>query len=106
MIVNYPKREIHLLPNSHFNEKFDYAYNGLGIFYENGKIVVGDVIAGSPGAKANIMIGDEIFAVGNNLSHNIMSYKNILQTPNEDIKMVVKRGVNLITVTLHTTSIK
>jgi hypothetical protein len=106
MIFNYPKREIHLLPNGHFNEKFDYAYTGLGIYYEEGKIVVGDVIEGSPAAKAKILVGDEIFSVGNNLSHNIMTYKNILQTPNEDIKVIVKRGENFVMLYLHTTSIK
>ncbi|GAB2839884.1 aspartyl protease family protein [Ferruginibacter profundus] len=106
MILNYPKREIHLLPNGHFNEKFDYAYTGMGIYYENGKITVGDVIEGSPAAKAKIMAGDEIFSVGNNLSHNIMTYKNILQTPNEDIKVIVKRGEAFLMVTLHTVSIK
>jgi len=106
MILNYPKREIHLLPNGHFNEKFDYAYTGLGIYYEDGKIVVGDVIDGSPAAKAKILVGDEIFSVGNNLSHNIMTYKNILQTPNEDIKVIIKRGEAYVMLYLHTTSIK
>jgi hypothetical protein len=106
MIFNYPKREIHLLPNSHFNEKFDYAYTGLGIFYENGKIVVGDVVEGSPGAKAKILPGDEIFSVSNNLSHNIMTYKNLLQVPNEDVKIVLLRDKNLLMVTMHTTTIR
>jgi hypothetical protein len=106
MIFNYPKREIHLLPNSRFNEKFDYAYTGLGIYYEEGKIVVGDVIEGSPAAKAKIMVGDELFSVGNNLSHNIMTYKNILQTPNEDIKLIIKRGEAYVMLYLHTVSIK
>jgi len=106
MILNYPKREIHLLPNSHFNERFDYAYSGLGIYYENGKIVVGDVIEGSPAAKAKILSGDEIFSVGNNLSHNIQTYKNILQTPNEDIKVIIKRGAAFLMLNLRTTSIR
>ena len=106
LIINYPKREIHLLPNSHFNERFDYAYTGLGIYYENGKIIVGDVIEGSPGAKAKVMVGDEIFAVGKNFSHNIMAYKNILQTPDEDIKMIIKRGKDFILLNLHTATIK
>jgi len=106
MIFNYPKREIHLLPNSHFNEKFDYAYTGLGIFYENGKIVVGDVIPGSPGAKAKILAGDEIFSVANNLSHNIMTYKNLLQVANEEVKIVLLRNKQLMMVTMRTTSIR
>jgi Aspartyl protease len=106
MIMNYPKREIHLLPNSHFNELFDYAYTGLGIYYENGKIVIGDIIAGSPGDKAKLKAGDEVFAVGKDFSHNINSYKNILQTPNIEIKVIVKRDDQLIQLTLRTQSIR
>jgi len=106
MTINYPKREIHLLPNSHFKESFDYAYTGLGIYYERGKIVVGDVIEGSPGAKANFVAGDEIFAVGNNFSHNINTYKNILQVAGEQIKVIVKRKNELIVLTLYTLSIR
>lgn len=106
MILNYPKREIHLLPNGHYNEKFDYAYTGLGIYYENGKIVVGDVIEGSPAAKAKLLPGDEIFSVANNLSHNIQTYKNLLQTPNEDIKVIVKREGAYIMLNLHTSIIR
>lgn len=106
MIMNYPKREIHLIPNGHFNELFDYAYTGLGIYYENGKIVVGDVIAGSPGDKAKLKPGDELFAVGKDFSHNINAYKNILQTPNIEIKLIVKRDDQLIQLTLRTQSIR
>jgi hypothetical protein len=32
MIFNYKKREIHLLPNSHFRDNFEYSYTGLTIF--------------------------------------------------------------------------
>ena len=106
MIINYPKREIHLLPNNHFNESFDYAYTGLGIYYVDGKIMVEDVIDGSPAAKAKFMPGDEVFTVGNNLSHNINAYKNILQTPNQIIKVIVKRGEDFKILNLHTKSIK
>lgn len=105
MILNYPKREIHLSPNSHFREYFDYAYTGLGIYYVNGKIIVEDVIPDSPAERSGIQPGDEIFAVGNNLSHNIQQYKNILQIPNEKIKIVVMRDTKLIILTLRTESI-
>ncbi len=106
MIINYPKREIHLVPNSHFKEAFDYAYTGLGIYYEDGKIVVGDVIEGSPGAKARFLPGDEVFSVGNNFSHNINIYKNILQTANEEIRVIVKRKEELIILNLYPLSIR
>ena len=91
IILNYPKREIHLSPNSHFRDYFDYAYTGLGIYYVNGKIMVEDVIKDSPAERSGFLPGDEIFAVGNNFSHNIQQYKNILQLPNERIKILVLR---------------
>ena len=106
MVINYPKREIHLQPNKHFKESFDYAYTGLGIYYDDGKIIVEDVIEGSPGAKAKFMVGDEVFAVNNNFSHNINAYKNILQTANEEIKVIVKRNQQLIVLNLYPVSIK
>ena len=106
MIINYPKREIHLQPNNHFKENFDYAYTGLGIYYDDGKIIVEDVIEGSPGAKAKFMVGDEVFAVNSNFSHNINAYKNILQTANEEIKVIVKRNQQLLVLNLYPVSIK
>lgn len=106
LVLNYPKREIHLLPNSHFKDPFDYAYTGLGIYYTDGKIMVEDVIEGSPADKAKFMVGDEVFAVGANFSHNITAYKNILQTPDEVVKVIVVRNKQFIQLTLHTKSIK
>jgi hypothetical protein len=106
MIFNYPKREIHLFPNSHFKEPFDYSYTGLGIYYTDGKIMVEDVIEASPAAKANFIPGDEIISVANNFSHNINTYKNILQNANEAIKVIVARKGQLVILTLHTKSIK
>jgi hypothetical protein len=106
MIFNYPKREIHLSPNSFFNERFDYAYTGLGIYFTDGKIMVEDVIPGSPADKAKFKVGDEVMIVGTNFSHNITAYKNILQTPNQNIKVIVKRGTELVTLNLYTESIR
>ena len=95
MVLNYPRREIHILPNSHFNESFDYAYTGLGLYFIDGRIIAEDVIKGSPADKAGIRMGDELISVGKNISYNIQAYKNILQTPNEEIKLIVF-FVNLI----------
>ena len=106
MTLNYPQREIHLSPNSHFNEPFDYAYTGLGIYFIDGKIIVDDVIEGSPATKAGFKPGDEIFAVNTNFSHNIMAYKNILQSPNETIKVIVNRGHRVVMLYLKTINIR
>ena len=106
MVLNYPRREIHILPNSHFNESFDYAYTGLGLYFIDGRIIAEDVIKGSPADKAGIRMGDELISVGKNISYNIQAYKNILQTPNEEIKLIVKRNDRLIELTINTLSIR
>lgn len=105
MIINYGQREIHLQPNGHFNELFDYSYTGMGIYYIDDKIMVEDVILGSPAEKAGLKIGDEIFSVGNNLSHNIQQYKNMLLVPNQRLKIIVLRNKYLVELTLKTSSI-
>ena len=106
MIFNYPSREIHLIPNTHFSERFDYAYTGLGIYYIEGKVIVEDVIEGSPADKAKFKVNDEIVGVDKNLSGNIQAYKNILQTPNASIKVIVKRANVLKELTINTRSIR
>lgn len=107
MVINYPNREIHLSPNTHFDETFDYAYTGLGIYFVNGKIMVEDVIAGSPADLANFKIDDEVIAVDRNFSLNMQVYKAILQRPDESIKVVVRReGGELVELTLNTIHIR
>lgn len=106
MTINYPNREIHLQPNSHFNEDFDYAYTGLGIYMVNGKITVEDVIADSPADKARFKVNDEIIAVNRNFSLNMQVYKNMLQKPFESIKVLIRRDGILKELTLNTISIR
>jgi PDZ domain/Aspartyl protease len=106
MIFNYPNREIHLQPNSHFTEDFDYAYTGLGIYFVDGKIMVEDVIAGSPADKAHFKVGDEILAVNKNFSLNMQLYKTILQKPYETVSVIIKRGTVLKELAISTISIR
>ncbi len=106
LIFNYPNREIHLSPNSHFGEDFDYAYTGLGIYYVNGKIIVEDVIEGSPADKAGFKVNDEVIAVNKNFSMNIQAYKNILQKPYEAVNVILSRNGVISQVTINTISIR
>jgi hypothetical protein len=106
MTINYPNREIHLKPNKHFNEDFDYAYTGLGIYLVNGKIIVEDVIEGSPADKARFKINDEILAVNKNFSLNMQVYKNILQKPFEAIHILIRRDGLLKEIIMNTVSIR
>ena len=92
VILNYRKREIHILPNRSFKEPFDYAYCGLGVYYVDGKVVVEDVVPGSPGEEAGFKQGDVILGVGNNYSNNILVYKALMQNVGEKIRFVVMRN--------------
>lgn len=105
LIINYPENKIHLAPNTHFNEPFDYSYIGLGIFMVDGEVVVEDVIEESPGEKAGFRPGDRIVAVEGNFSNNIQAYKALLQTPGARLKIIVRRESGLKILYLHVASI-
>lgn len=106
LTINYPKREIHLLPNSHFKDPFDYAYTGLAIYYIDGVIIVEDVIPGSPAEKAGFKVDDIIIGVENNFSNNIMQYKTIFQTLNQKIKVTVSRNSELLQLKIKAASLR
>jgi predicted aspartyl protease len=93
--LNYDRREIYLLPNSHYRDQFDYSYTGLGIYWTEGEIRIGDVMAESPADKAGLKLDDVVIAVNNNFSNNIQIYKNILQSVGEKVKVIIKRNGDL-----------
>lgn len=93
--LNYDRREIYLLPNSHYRDQFDYSYTGLGIYWVDGEIRIGDVMPESPAEKAGLKLDDVVIAVNNNFSNNIQIYKNILQSVGEKVKVIIKRNGDL-----------
>jgi predicted metalloprotease with PDZ domain len=105
MVINYDQREIHLLPNTHFRDAFDYAYTGLGIYWVEGDIRVVDVMPGSPADKAGLKKDDIIVAVDNNVSRNIQVYKDLLETANAQIHIVIQREGKLRSVYMKVKSI-
>jgi hypothetical protein len=92
MIINYPKREIHLLPNSHFYERFDYSYTGVNMYFVDGKIYTDEVIKGSPAYKAGLKKDDIIIGINTNFSNDISAYKNLMQNVGEKITLVIMRN--------------
>jgi hypothetical protein len=98
--LNYEKNEIHLIPNSFFKDPFDYAYTGLGLYDNDGSVVIEDIIPNSPGDKAGFMLGDTIIAMNNNFSKDIRQYKTILQSETNKIKVIVLRAGELIEISL------
>jgi predicted metalloprotease with PDZ domain len=92
MIINYPQHEIHLTPNSHFHDLFDYSYTGMTMYYLDGQIYADDIIKGSPADKAGIKNGDMIVAIDTNFSNNIEIYKNLLQRTGEKKSLLIMRN--------------
>lgn len=91
IVFNYKKREIHLLPNSHYRENFDYSYTGMSIYFIDGRIIIDDIIPGSPAAKAKFEKDDVIISVNNNFSNDINQYKDLLQSAESRVRVLIMR---------------
>jgi len=104
--LNYDRRMIYMVPNSHYRDQFDYSYTGLGLYWMNGEIRVGDVMKESPAEKAGLKEDDILLSVGNNFSNNIQTYKNLLQNTGDKLKLIVNRNGELLQMNLQVKSIR
>ncbi len=104
--LNYPEQSIHIKPNEHFADSFDYSYTGLGIYLIDGQIKVIDIIEGSPGDKAGFKPDDIIFSIENNASNNIQAYKNLFQNSLGKIKVVILRNNVPLMLTMNVKDIR
>jgi hypothetical protein len=96
VILNYDRRDIYLVPNSHFNDVFDYSYTGIELYYIDGRIIIGDVATGSPAEDAGLMEGDVVVAVNKNFSQNLQQYKAAIQSTGDRLQLVIQRDGQLI----------
>lgn len=96
LILNYPQKEIYLLPNSHFQDPFDYSYTGMTMYNLDGIIYVDDIIPGSPADKCGLKDGDVVMAIKSNFSGDIEVYKNLLQKTGTSIDVLIMRNNNPI----------
>ncbi|MDX1937053.1 MAG: aspartyl protease family protein [Flavihumibacter sp.] len=104
-IINYEKRDVYLIPNTHFRDPFDYSYTGLNFYYINNKVIVTEVMKGSPAEQAGIKEGDEIIGINNILTKNMLALKNALQVPGEKAKILVQREEGPVLITMRVKSI-
>lgn len=104
--LNYVRQEIHLVPNSHFRDLFDYAYSGMSLYYVDGKVIVDDVVVGSPAEKAGLKKEDIILGVGSDLSNNLQQYKTLLQETGKKINLLVSRPSGVTMISLRPISIR
>jgi hypothetical protein len=95
-ILNYDKRDIYLTPNTHFQEPFDYSYSGVELYYINESIVVGDVAKNSPAEAAGLKEGDIVVAINKAFDQNLSALKAALQNTGDKVKIIVRRGTELM----------
>lgn len=105
VILNYDKRDIHLIPNKHYNDQFDYSYSGLELYMIDGLILVGDVARGSPAELAGVKEGDIVLGVNKIFNQNLQHYKAAMQSTGEKITLVIRRDDELLTIEFKVKSI-
>ena len=105
IILNYSKKEFYFMPNSHYQEHFDYSYSGIELYMVDGRIILGDVATGSPAEAAGLREGDIVIGINNMLGQNIQQFKTALQATGEKIKMIVNRDGELLEYTFRIKSI-
>lgn len=94
--LNYGKKEIYMLPNTHFRDMFDYSYTGLIIYLINGRVEVTDIIKGSPAEKAGFRTGDIIMGINNNLGPNLQLFRELLKNIGTRATCLVSRDRELL----------
>ena len=96
LILNYAKREFYFMPNSRYQDPFDYAYSGIELYYIDGEIVIGDVAAKSPAEAAGLKEGDVLIGINKLIGQDIQHYKAALQTDGEKVKIIISRDGQLM----------
>jgi len=94
--LNYAKKEIYLLPNTHFRDMFDYSYTGLIIYLIDGKVEITDIIKGSPAEKAGFKKGDIVIAINNYVGSNLQLYRELLKNVGTRVNLLIMRNNELI----------
>ena len=92
LIVNYPHSEIYIIPNSNYRTPFDYSYSGVNIGLIDGKVMITDVMPGSPGDLAGLKEGDIILEINGNAHQDVQTYQNLLKTMGPKVKVRVHRS--------------
>ncbi len=103
--LNYPDKQIYIIPNTHFTDRFDYSYTGLVMYFIDGHVTVTDVMAGSPAERAGFKPGDIIVSVGSNFSNDIQVYRELLKSVGSRVQVIVMREGALLDMKLSIKSI-
>jgi PDZ domain/Aspartyl protease len=91
LIINYNRSEIYIRPNGAYSSPFDYSYTGISIALLEGRVVVTDVMPGSPGQRAGLREGDIILMVNGDGQQDVQTYQSLLRTFGPKVKLLVRR---------------
>lgn len=105
-ILNYNTQELHLMPNSNYYENFDYSYTGLSIYYKDKAIIVVDIADSSPAQLAGFEIGDIIIGINKTFVTTLKQAKDLLQTTNRNLQVIILRNNAPQNITLRPLSIR
>lgn len=76
LILNYPEDKIHILPNGHFYDRFDYHYSGISFYTIDGSVSIVDIVPGSPGDLFGFKVDDIIFSIDKKIVINSQTIKD------------------------------
>ena len=96
--LDFPGREIHLIPNRSYHDKFHYDMSGIEVMAEvpdQTAYVISRVREGSAAHMAGIRTGDRIISINNVPASKYRLddiYRNLLGKEGKKVRMVILRG--------------
>ena len=105
IILNYQEGFMHLTPNIHYNDPFEYGYSGFSMLVEGEDVFVEDVITDSPAHSSGLRSGDIIVGINGDFSGNIQIYRTMIQETEKPVKLLVKRNNELLEMSFRPISI-
>ena len=99
--LNYKKQTMVLIPNSHYSDAFNFNLTGFGLRQIENKIVITNLIDGSPAQEAGFQKNDIIVSVDGHIYESASEIKRIINVANKDFYIQIKRGDSLKTIQLQ-----
>jgi hypothetical protein len=106
IILNYPEEKIHLTPNMHFNDHFDYHYSGISFYIMDGLVYIEDIVPGSPGDKYGFKVDDVIFSIDKKIVLNLQTIKDNFELNQSTHTIGVFRNEQFIELPIRLKNIK
>lgn len=106
MIINYAEEKIHLTPNTHFRDPFDYHYSGISFYVVDGLVTIVDIVPNSPGALFGFKEDDVIIAINGKLVTDLKFLKDNLELKRLRHELGVIRNNQLLSLPIKLINIK